>query len=171
MHNYDTLGRPQYCIFPLFFRHSKSRSSRFLLLCVLLLSSQPTPGSIQFFDSFLSHSQPYLFSFHCFPCAVISHPLDPNSVTLPSFQTSVVSPFFPAIFFQVCLWPPLVFHLQQRSIHSRIVQSRFYSRFPSHAGAPSIRSLASPSSSLFFFFSRPCRPSLPLSLSSRIPLL
>ena len=124
-----TLGRPLYCIFPLIFRHSQPRSSRFLLLCLLFLSSQPTPGSIQFFDSFSSDSQLCLFSFHCFPCAAISHPLDPSSVTLPSFQTSVVSPFFPDIFFQVCLWPLLVFHPHQRRIHSRIVQSRLYSCF------------------------------------------
>ena len=49
--------------FPLIFRHSQPRSSRFLLLCLLYLSSQPTPGSIQFFDSFSSHSQPCLFLF------------------------------------------------------------------------------------------------------------
>ena len=77
-----------YCIFPLIFRHSQPRSSRFLLLCLLFLSSQPTPGSIQFFDSFSSHSQPCLFFFYCFPCAAISHPLDPSSVTLPRFPTS-----------------------------------------------------------------------------------
>ena len=66
-----------------------------LVICLLFMSSQPTPGSIQFFYSFSSHSQPCLFSFHCFPwpCAAIS--LDPCSVTLPSFQSSVVSPFFP----------------------------------------------------------------------------
>ena len=49
------------------------RSSSFLLLCLLYLSSQPTPVSIQFFDSFFSHSQPCLFSFHCFPCALSSY--------------------------------------------------------------------------------------------------
>ena len=80
--------------FPLIFHHSQPRSSRFLLFCLLFLSSQPTPGSIQFFGSFSSDSQLCLFSFHCFPCAAISHSLDPSSVTLPSFQTSVVSPFF-----------------------------------------------------------------------------
>ena len=81
--------------FSLIFRHSQPRSSRVLLLCLLSLSSQPTPGSIQFFDSFSSHSQPCLFSFHCLPYAAISRQLDPSSVTLPSFQTSVVSSFFP----------------------------------------------------------------------------
>ena len=70
-------------LFPLIFCHSQPRSSRFLLLFLLYLSSQPTLGSIKFFDSFSSHSQPCLFSFHCFPCAAISHPLDPSSVTLP----------------------------------------------------------------------------------------
>ena len=66
---------------------------------------EPTPGSIQFFDLFSSHSQPCLFSFHCFPCAAISHPLDPSSVTLPSFQTSrhlSSVHFFPDILFKVC---------------------------------------------------------------------
>ena len=124
-----TLGRPLYCIFPLIFRHSQSRSSRFLLLCVLLLSSQPTLGSIQFFDSFFSHSQPCLFSFHCFPCAVISHPLDPSSVTLPSFQTSVVSSLFPCHFLPGLPLASSSLSPHQRSIHSRIVLSRLYSRF------------------------------------------
>ena len=111
-----------YCIFPLIFRHSQPRSSRFLLLCLLSLSSQPTPGSIQFFDSFSNHSQPCLFFFHCFPCAAISRPLNPSSVTLPSFQTSVVSPYFPR---HILPGLPLVssslFNPHQRRIHSRIV--------------------------------------------------
>ena len=118
-----------YCIFPLIFRHSQPRSSRFLLLCLLSLSSQPTPGSIQFFDSFSSHSQPCLFFFHCFPCAAIS---------LQSFPAML-------ILFSLL---PMCSHL------SPVIPSHAYSFFIASHVQPSLSSHSQPC--LFFFHCFPC---------------